>query len=95
MQAPTIRFRMETLKDLNKQDDNCTAVGPAYDWQGEKNAMLSGTGCRQKGMSSPEEAAEWPALSYSTKITGANLEELCQGKPERKDSLTHAGLYLL
>lgn len=59
--------------------------------RGGKNAMLSGSGCRQKGMSPPE----WPALSYSTKITGTNLEELWQGKAERKDSLTHAGLLLL
>lgn len=43
---------------------------------------------RWKGMSSPEEAAEWPALSYSTKITGTDLE-LCQGKSERKGGLTH------
>lgn len=46
---------------------------------------------RWKGMSSPEEAAEWPALSYSTKITGT---ELCQGKSERKGGFTQKGLHL-
>lgn len=63
--------------------------------RGEKNAILSGSSCRQKGMPSPEEAAERPALSDSTKMTGTNLDEFWQGKPERKDSLTHAGLHLL
>lgn len=43
-------------------------------------------------MSSPEEAAEWPALSYSTKITGT---ELCQGKSERKGGFTQKWLHLL
>jgi len=46
-------------------------------------------------VSSPEEAAEQPALRYSTKITGTNLEELRQGKAERKDVLTHAEVHLL
>lgn len=75
----------------------CTATGPTYDGRGLgwRNAMLSDTGCRQKDMASCKEAAEWPALSYSTKTTGTNLEEFWQGKPERKDSLTHAGLHLV
>lgn len=85
------------FKGLQQIRRHCTATGPTYDgWGlGWGNAMLSDTGCRQKGMSSPKEVAERPALRYSTKTMGTNLEQFWQGKPERKDSLTHAGLHLV